>query len=81
MTETTKIRALATAKREPDAAIIKMLEEALERARKGELFDCVVLYTDSADYFCDYQINSDCYAIAGYMVAVQRDIVASVDEE
>jgi hypothetical protein len=81
MTDTTKIRTLARAKREPDAAIIALLEEALELARKGEMVDCVIAYTTGEDYWSDYKINSDIYAVAGYLIAVQNDIVGSVSED
>lgn len=77
---TEKIRTLNTARRAPDADIIKTLEDVLERARRGEIVDLVVIYTDSADYGHDYKINSDCYAVAGYMGKVRREI-EDIDED
>lgn len=77
---TEKIRTLNTAQRAPDATIIGMLEDTLERARKGDIVDLVLIYTDSKDYGFDYKVNSDCYAVAGYMGKVRREI-EDIDEE
>lgn len=74
MTETAKIRALARPKPEPDAEIIAVLEQALELARSGEMTDLVIVYGTAESYDYDYRINSDAFAIAGYMSRVTREI-------
>lgn len=80
MTEPTKIRTLAAMKRAPDADIVALLEAALERARKGELDDCLLIYSTAAEYDFDYKLNSDGFGIAGYMVRVQHYLAAERDE-
>lgn len=76
MTEPTKIRRLAKAPKEPDTEIIAMLESALARARQGELVDCVIVCSSADGYERDYKINSDGFAITGFMLRVQHDIIA-----
>lgn len=81
MPDTPKVRVLPRAKREPDAEIVAMLEDLLERAKTGELVDLVVIYSTKDTLDHDYKINDGHFTMAGYMSRIQRDIESIGDDE
>lgn len=76
-----KVRAISPAKREPDAAIISVLESLLARAKAGELVDLVCVWSTAGEYDNDWVINGDQYGVTGYMTHIRGQIIQDINDD